>query len=331
MSTIIQPSTRRTLDRHRRGRRFAEATLAWAVLYGGLRVWYATGHRPHFAPMPTDLVGFTGWGAVTLYAAVAVTAAGLRWHHGWCRTWWVTGWALTVLVVSACALVLLDLVGVVLWGIGIPHNPVSIASRLGCLLGAGLLAATTTQYRRSQHPGCPRCARTGPVTQWDAPRCGPPPRWAQTAAYLAVAGMITRFAAQAIIGFGARPFTENASATLFDVGFVLAGSLLPLALVHRWGRIWPRWVLPLAGRTVPRWLVAGPALVLSAGLTAYFGVGTEQLLIAALGGPEQDNGGLSLVFMWIAVPSYLVWGLAMGAAAISYHQRTRSPCRTCGR
>ena len=331
MSTLSQPFTGRNLDRRHRGRRLAEATLAWAVLYGGLRVWYATGHRPHFAPMPTDLVGFTGWGAVVLCAAVGVTATGLRLHHGWARAWWVTGWALTGLVVSACALTLLDLVSVVLWGIGIPHDPVSIASRLGCLLGAGLLAAATTQYRRSQHPGCPRCARQGPLTHWDALRSGAAPRWATIAAYLAVAGMITRFVAQAFIGFGATPFAENASATLFDLGFVLAGSLLPLALVHRWGRVWPRWVLPLAGRPVPRWLVAGPALVLSAGLTAYFGMGTVQLLIDALGGPEQDNGGLSAAFMWVAVPGYLVWGLAMGAAAISYHQRTRPPCGTCGR
>ncbi len=81
----------------------------------------------------------------------------------------------------------------------------------------------------------------------------------------------------------------------------------------------------------PRTLVMGPALVLSGGLTAYFGTAMVQLLVGALGGPQQENAGLPALFMWIAVPAYLLWGLAMGVAAISYTQRTRPACSLCGR
>ncbi|GAA3381902.1 hypothetical protein GCM10020369_01670 [Cryptosporangium minutisporangium] len=52
----------------------------------------------------------------------------------------------------------------------------------------------------------------------------------------------------------------------------LAGTLLPLALAHRWGRLWPAWFLPLRGRAVPRWLVLGTGLFVGGSLTAYFGV-----------------------------------------------------------
>ena len=54
--------------------------------------------------------------------------------------------------------------------------------------------------------------------------------------------------------------------------YALAGTLLPLALAHRWGRIWPAWTGPLRGRAVPRWLVLGPGLFIGASLTAYFGI-----------------------------------------------------------
>jgi hypothetical protein len=53
------------------------------------------------------------------------------------------------------------------------------------------------------------------------------------------------------------------------VGFVLGGTLLPLALVHSWGLIWPRWIPAPAGRRFPRWLVLGPAIGISGGLVVH--------------------------------------------------------------
>ncbi len=236
---------------------------------------------------------------------------------------------MAALLVGACALTLLDLVGTLLWGLGIPHDLVSVLSRVAGLAGAALTVTCTVRYQRRHHGDCPACSRTGPPARWEAWRAGPAPRWAFAAAYLAVAGMLTRVGAQAVIGFGTTPFAEGVAVLVFDLGFVLTGSLLPLAMVHRWGRVWPRWVLPLAGRRVPRWLVAGPGLLLSGGLTAYFGMGMVQLVVEGV--PDSGTGAGSALFLWLAVPAYLVWGVTMGVAAISYYRRTRPACRRCGR
>ncbi len=117
---------------------------------------------------------------------------------------------------------------------------------------------------------------------------------------------------------------------LFEAGFLLAGTVLPLALVYRW--VFPRWVPLLAGRGVPRWLVLGPALGLGVGMTAYFGVSIVRFAVDTLAGTwEQGSGSYPLWFFWVAMPAYLVWGLGLGAAALAYRQATRPPCRTCGR
>jgi hypothetical protein len=148
---------------------------------------------------------------------------------------------------------------------------------------------------------------------------------------VAVAGCLVRVLAQVAVGFGSELTEAGASLLLFEAGFLLAGTMLPLALVYRWGRAFPGWVPLLAGRGVPRWLVLGPALGLGVGMTAYFGVTMMQLVVETLTGTwEQDGGSLPLWFFWVAVPGYLVWGLGLGAAALAYRRATRPPCRTCG-
>ncbi|MCO1597057.1 hypothetical protein M8C17_18030 [Micromonospora sp. RHAY321] len=101
---------------------------------------------------------------------------------------------------------------------------------------------------------------------------------------------------------------------------LLAGTLLPLALVHRWGRIWPGWVLPLAGRRVPRWLVAGPGFFVGAGLTTYFGIGG--MTAWATG----NNVSGATWFLAVVLPAYTLWGLGLLVAATSYLSLTRPEC-----
>src|SRR5581483_6190848 len=101
---------------------------------------------------------------------------------------------------------------------------------------------------------------------WTAQRMLPskPPWWAWWAAYAAVAGCLVRLGAQFAIGFGGiqRPqggLRFAVESLLFEGAFLLSGIALPLALVHAWGRVAPRWVPLLAGRRAPRWILLGPA------------------------------------------------------------------------
>src|SRR5207244_5128045 len=78
------------------------------------------------------------------------------------------------------------------------------------------------------------------------PRATPWPRWVSVVgACLAVAGCLTRLAAQAAVGFGQTPYGGNLSLVLFEGGFLLAGTVLPYLLVHPIGRRFPRWLLLL--------------------------------------------------------------------------------------
>ncbi|HET7243843.1 MAG TPA: hypothetical protein VFJ07_03340, partial [Streptosporangiaceae bacterium] len=159
-----------------------------------------------------------------------------------------------------------------------------------------------------------------------------PARWAWLAAWAAVAGCVARLLAQVAVGFGDL-LRAGGSALGFEAGFVLAGTVLPLALVYRWGRVFPGWVPLVAGRGVPRWLVLGPALGLGVGMTAYFGVTMVKLVVETVTGTwaQHGFGSFPLWFFWVAVPGYLVWGLGLGAAALAYRRATRPPCGTCGR
>lgn len=287
--------------------------LGWAATYGVVRVWFATGHAPTWK-LPYDLLIPDWWSAAACLASAAVVVAltarprsrlliGLAWAAA-------AGW------VAACALILLDLVGGVLPGLGIPFDVSGLFSRLGGLTGAVLLGGTALAHRRQLSPGCLRCSRAKPWVEVPST-----PRWALVGAWVAVAGCVTRIVAQAVVGFGAAPFGGGLSIVLFEGGFLLAGTALPLLLVYRLGRIFPRWML--------LWPGAG----LGTAITAYFGVGLVQMIVATLNGDPAygDLGDLPESFFWVAVPAYIVWGAGLATATYGYYLRTRKPCKGCGR
>ncbi|GIG86154.1 hypothetical protein [Plantactinospora endophytica] len=289
--------------------------LLWALGYGGLRVHWALGGAPEFPPLGTDLFPFAGWGAVALVGAAAPLAVALVRVDRW---WWpLTGaaWGVSVALMALCPLLLLDAVGLLIPGLGLSVDPVGFASRAGCLAGGVLLAVATDGYRR-------RCRGDRPLF---GGRLAGTPRWARVAAYLAVAGCLVRLAAQYAVGMAEIPIATGPAVLAFEAGFLLAGLVLPLALVHGWGRVFPRWVPVLAGRRVPRWLLLGPGFGLGLGLVGYFGVGTGQLAVeTATGSWDPGDGTYPLWFFWVSMPAYLVWGCGLTVAALAYWRRTRS-------
>ncbi|TDB85396.1 hypothetical protein, partial [Actinomadura sp. 7K534] len=279
------------------------AAPAWLLAYGVLRAYWAAGNQPrNMSPAGPDLVVFTGWRGVALCGAATAVLLALAHpaaRHRTGRVLRLAAWTAAAALAAAAAMLLLDVIGAVLPGLGVPFHPLGALSRAACAAAAA-----------------------GPL--------GRTPAWAYRAAYLAVAGCAARVAAQAAVGFGASPLSGGASALLFEAGFVLGGTLLPLALVHPFGRTWPRPLPVLGGRRVPRRLVLWPAAAVSAGLTVYFGLMLLLMCWERLHGrdPFPPEGGLDLpeAFFWAAVPAYVLWGAGMAVAARAYARRTRAPC-----
>jgi hypothetical protein len=297
----------------------ARAVAVWAVGYGGLRLVWTVRGGPDFEPLGSDLLGFTGWWAVALCAAAGLVATVIGRATTWRPALAGLGWAVVGCLVAAAGILLPEIVSLLLLNIGPWFDPLGLASRVVCVGGAALLALTIARYQRRTRGDCPQCCRTGtPSRGWTSP-----PVWAWVAAYAGVAGFVVRIGAQLVVG--ADGMIQDGSLIALEVGFALAGVLLPLALVHSWGRIWPRWVPGLAGRVVPRLVLLIPAFGLGAGLMAYFGMGMVQLLTSGSVSQFSD------AFLWVAMSSYWVLGLGLVVAGTSYHLRTRTACAGCGR
>jgi hypothetical protein len=292
-----------------------------------MRVYWALGQAPSPPPVGTDLIVFTGWWSVVLCVAAAVAVLALR-AAPWSRPLAMGAWCVAVALVAASAVLLLDVVGILLPGIGVTVDALAFLSRVACLAGGVLVGVTTLSYQRHWRGACLACGRTGDVLV--SAREAGPPRWARLAAWAAVAGCLVRLLAQLAVGFGSQLLSGDVTVLLFEAGFLLAGTVLPLAMVYSWGRVFPRWVPLLARRGVPRWLVLGPGLVLGVGMTAYFGMTLVKMSLGALSGAWQSSAGSEpLWFFWIAVPAYLVWGVGLLVAALAYRRATRPPCPFC--
>jgi hypothetical protein len=108
-------------------------------------------------------------------------------------------------------------------------HPVAFVSRAAGVGGTVLVAANAVAYRRRWRSPCLFCGRTR-----TAVRPAQPPRWAWLGVYAAVAGCLLRLLAQLAVGFGSSLLHAGGSVMAFEAGFVLAGTVLPLALVHPW-------------------------------------------------------------------------------------------------
>ncbi|MFU8854237.1 hypothetical protein ACNAW0_25100 [Micromonospora sp. SL1-18] len=301
------------------------AAAVWAIGYAALRAAWLVAGAPSFGPLGTDLVVVTGWWAVALHAAAAIVGVALGCAHTWRPALPGAAWMACAAILASCALLLLDVVGFLILDLSPAFSLAGFLSRAAALIGALLLHAAALAHLRRFREDCGRCGRTRESG-------GPVPRWAWIAAWSAVAGCLARLAAQVAVGFGDLPLAQGGSVMLFEVGFLLAGVLLPLALVHRWGMVWPRWLPLLAGRSVPRLVPLVPAVVFAVGLVIYFGVGLAQLTVeTATGTFDPGDGRYPLAFFWVAESGYWLWGWGLGVAAVSYHLRTRRPCAHCGR
>jgi hypothetical protein len=221
--------------------RAPHAAITWAIVYGSVQTWWAIGGAPSFASLGSELIAFSGWRAVGLCGAVAgVTMTLTRARWSWPLLAAASG--VSVALLAASAPLLLDIVGGLLPGLGVEFHPVAFLSRAAGFSGALLLGANVVAYRRRWRSACLFCGRTR-----TSERLARSPRWASWAAYAAVAGCLIRLLAQVAVGFGTSLSNGRGSVVMFEAGFLMAGTVLPLALIHSWGRVVPRWVSAARG------------------------------------------------------------------------------------
>ena len=108
-----------------------------------------------------------------------------------------------------------------------------------------------------------------------------------------------------------------------------------LGLVQRWGELFPRWMIGLAGRRVPIALAVVPASLVSVLLVVGgIGIWTElPQMAAALAAGGAEGIGLIGEIIFQVGPTLLfpVWGVALAVATLGYYFRRRGPCKVCGR
>ncbi|MFY1689414.1 hypothetical protein [Plantactinospora sp. WMMB782] len=309
--------------------RFRVVAAVWQIAYALVHAWWAVGGGPRFLDGRESYFS-GGWlpvvlGVVAAAGCLCAAVTARQQVNGTGR------YAVAVLnAVAGAALCVYSFLFPVLVVSLLFEGPRagSVASLLATGSGAagGLLCLVVAAGEwRSAAQFCQWCGRVHGRSPES--RAAQAPGWAFAGAYLAVAGFAARLSVWLVDTIAGRWPSEASRANglswsamvVFMVLMGLAGTLLPLALAHRWGRLWPAWTGPLRGRAVPRWLVLGTGLFIGSSLTAYFGIaGTTAWIRGDLAGPP--------LRLLLEMGGYTLWGVGLLVAAASYFALTRPPC-----
>jgi hypothetical protein len=201
---------------------------------------------------------------------------------------------------------------------------------LWAVLGGLLLARALLVWQRRTAGACVACGRPGAA--WTSPASAA--RWGRWAAY--VAALIPVLYAVSRLGwalgvpvgvsdeFVAELRASGAVWAGLGLGtFALVGGILTLGLVQRWGEVFPRWMVGLAGRCVPVKLATVPATIVAIAVaSASAGFASSPEAVALIG----DGSAATLpMALWP------LWAVALGLATYGYHLRRRGVCAECGR
>ena len=203
------------------------------------------------------------------------------------------------------------------------------------LAGVAWLATAVAQHRRIAG-ACTACGRGRRDPSWTRPeaavRWG---RWATAVAVVVPLGYAaTRYAwalgiplgvsRQLLDDLGPAVYAGAALATL-----AVAGAVLTLGLIQRWGEVFPRWIPWLRGRSVPVALAVVPASVVSVVLASaglmFVRFAITGTLAANFPGENDD------IAAWLPELFWPLWAAALAAATYAYWLRRRGRCPRCGR
>ncbi|MGG3622137.1 hypothetical protein ABES25_00955 [Bacillus gobiensis] len=207
-----------------------------------------------------------------------------------------------------------------------------VLNQVFCIAGGFLWGAAALSYHRKLNEACGCCGRKDDshgASVKSAARWGK--RFTYIAVVMALPYAIVRWAWAFGIPFGTTLDTNSSPPLimmeLFLGAMCIGGGILTLGLTQRWGEVFPRWFLFMAGKPVPVWLAVVPSTLMAAIITLA-GVKMAPLIILMMlnGSITMENWGEAGPFL-----SWLPWGVSLGAATISYYIRRRGRCRHCGR
>jgi hypothetical protein len=346
------------------------AAVAWSLVYAALGVYWAVSGRgfPYTPETVSDvmgpLLGRFGPGVawiVVIMAGIPAAAMGAAMLRGVqaLRPLFITAGALLagVLLLLMTALDLLVKLGY------IPYTVFSLFTsaefgqkvleswtqwatihQLLCLIGGFLWLAATVSYARRSGDACLYCGRRDGLEGWQSPNQAA--HWGRIAVYVAmvvpVFYALTRYTWALGFPLGMseeylRRGQESGTWTsgLFLATFGLVGAVLMLGLVQRWGEVFPRWMIGLAGRRIPIALAVVPASIVSVllivgGIAIWSGL--DQMAANLVAGGAEGIGLIGAIIFQVG-PTLLfpVWGVALAVATLGYYYRRRGPCRVCGR
>ncbi|MGH3352830.1 MAG: hypothetical protein ACRDPS_19360 [Nocardioides sp.] len=195
----------------------------------------------------------------------------------------------------------------------------------GAFVGGALWLASTVRHLRRLREQCVHCGRPARGFVGDAATWG---RWVTIGAALCP----LPYALFRMTWMTPWPVSTDVAVLEADPGMrvfglslgfaAIAGSVLTIGLISRWGEVFPRWVPVLRGRVVPAGPPAAVALVV-AGAVTLAGRSSLQSVDGGEGGIDA-LGAEALLLL-----PFPIWGPLLGAAAIAYFVRRRSQCRHC--
>ena len=345
------------------------AAVAWSLVYAALGVYWAMGGRgfPYTQETVLDMLGpllgrlgpGVAWIVVLLagFPAAAMGAAMLREVRVYRSLLLTAGVLLAgILLLLMPSLNLLTKVGylpsAVLGQLPAEKSQAyfegwrqwATIHQLLCLVGGFLWLGSTVCYARRSLDACLYCGRRDDPEGWTS--ADQAARWGHIAVLVGLVGPMfytfTRYAW--VLGFplgmNEERFrsgqTDGTMMGAFSLGtFILVGAILMLGLVQRWGEIFPRWMIGLAGRRVPIALAVVPAslasvLLLVGGIGIWFDVPQMVANVVATGAVDHELIS-ALVFELGPTLLFPVWGVALAVATLGYYYRRRGPCSVCGR
>ncbi|MGE7187024.1 hypothetical protein ACQKKK_24565 [Peribacillus sp. NPDC006672] len=207
-----------------------------------------------------------------------------------------------------------------------------VFNQVFCIVGGFIWGATAIAYFRFTQDACGNCGRN------DANEVSlvKGAEWGKWFTYIAVVMAlpygIVRWAWALGIPLGTTNLSVvgNEDIVLVETilgGLCIGGGILTLVLIQRWGVIFPRWCLFLAGKQIPIWFVVVPATLMSAIITITGIKLSPQIIYMIVNGSiTRENWGQFVPFLF-----WLPWGISLGIAILAYYLKRRGRCKHCGK